>query len=419
MAKDFIGSSEIWPVADGHICSPKGFFAAGVSAGFRPATPERLDLAVLYSEQLAHAAGVFTQNLFCAAPVIVTRNALHKEGKLQALLCNSGQANAGTGEQGLALSCWKQQILQQRLELAQPHHAAVMSTGVIGEIPNQQKIAQGLEKLELASDAAAAQRFSKAILTTDTCTKTSCYRLQIDGQMVTLAGSAKGSGMIHPNMATMLAFITTDAAVEPIFLQELLRSSVERSFNRISVDGDTSTNDTVLIFANGLAGNQLLEQSHRQWHRFQQALEHLCRDLAKDIVRDGEGASKFIEVEVVGAPTEQDAALCARHVVASNLFKAAMFGEDMNWGRIACAVGNSGANISIERLSITVGKATNQICVLDSNRPQNFSEQLASQLLAHAEIYICIDLHQGLSTATAWGSDLSLDYVRINADKRS
>ncbi|WGK69884.1 bifunctional glutamate N-acetyltransferase/amino-acid acetyltransferase ArgJ [Candidatus Haliotispira prima] len=414
-------SPAIRHLKDGHICSPQGFSADGAAAGFRPAKPECLDLAVLYSQQTAHAAGVFTRNLFCAAPVTVTRDSLHKESKLQALLCNSGQANAGTGEEGLKISLWKQQILQQKLRLGQPHYAAVMSTGVIGVLPDKDKIAAGLEKIKLGSDAHSARRFSQAILTTDTCTKTSAYRLEIDGKPVTLAGSAKGSGMIHPNMATMLAFITTDASVEPLFLQELLRSSVERSFNRISVDGDTSTNDTVLILANGLAGNREINRNHPDWKDFRQALEMLCQDLAKAIIRDGEGATKFIEVEVISAPTEQDAALCARHVVSSNLFKTAMYGEDINWGRIACAVGNSGAKISTERLSITLGREDDPdaICVLDSNNPRSFSEETAARLLSRPEIYIRINLHQGLSHANAWGNDLSLDYVKINAHKRS
>ena len=306
----------------GTFAAPKVFFADGTSVGFRPAQPERLDLALLYSQRVADAAAVFTQNLFCAAPVMVTRSSLRKEGKLQALLCNSGQANAGTGAQGLEIARWMQEALQQKLQLSQPHYAAAMSTGVIGVLPDKSKIAKGLEQIQLANDAQAAQRFSTAILTTDTCTKTSAYQMEIDGKVVTLAGSAKGSGMIHPNMATMLGFITTDAVVEPIFLQELLRNSVERSFNCISVDGDTSTNDSVLLFANGLAENKAIDQEHSAWQDFQTALEWLCQDLAKAIVRDGEGATKFIEVEVVSGPTEQDAILCARHVVTSNLFKA-------------------------------------------------------------------------------------------------
>ncbi len=414
-------SSRICALTDGHICSPRGFSADGVAAGFRPADPGRLDLALLVSEKPAAAAGVFTRNLFCAAPVIVSRAALAQEGKLQALLCNSGQANAGTGEAGLEFSRWKQQAVQQKFQLARPYYAAVMSTGVIGVLPERERLAAGLEQLRPVSDSAAAERFSRAILTTDTCTKTSAYQLELDGKTVTLAGSAKGSGMIHPNMATMLAFISTDAAAEAVFLQELLRSSVERSFNRISVDGDTSTNDTVLLFANGLAGNRTLSRSHPRWQDFQRALELLCQDLAKTIVRDGEGAGKFIEVEVVGAPTEQDAALCARHVVSSNLFKAAMYGEDINWGRIACAVGNSGAQISTARLSITMGRPgdPDAICVLDSNNPQPFSEEQAARLLSRSEIYIRVDLHQGLSCAAAWGSDLSVEYVEINAHKRS
>ena len=414
--------SSIQPLPEGHICSPKGFFADGTAAGFRPHNPNnptRLDLGLLYSQVRANAAGVFTQNLFCAAPVLVSRKALRQENQLQALLCNSGQANAGTGQAGLEFARWQQQVLQQKLGLTQPHYGAVMSTGVIGGLPDKDKMAQGLANISLSNDREAAKRFSQAILTTDTCTKVSAYQLEIQSKTITLAGTAKGSGMIHPNMATMLAFITTDAAVEPIFLQELLRNSVERSFNRISVDGDTSTNDTVLLLANGLAGNRPIDHQHLQWQDFQMALDLLCQDLAKAIVRDGEGATKFIEVEVSGAPTEQDAALCARHVVSSNLFKAAMYGEDINWGRIACAVGNSGAHISTERLSIRIGTGSAAICVLDSSRPQPFSEEQAALILSQNEIRIGIDLHQGLSRATAWGSDLSVAYVEINAHKRS
>ena len=299
-------------------CLPNGFLAAAAAANFRPQQPERLDLALLYSERPATAAGVFTQNRFCAAPVKLTRRSLYREHKLQALLCNSGQANAGTGPEGEELALWEQQQLQQKLQLAHLHYGAVLSTGVIGVLPPKPNIAKGLEKIQLSPQncslgtfADGAADFSRAILTTDTKTKTSAYRLELDGKEVCIAGCAKGSGMIHPNMATMLAFITTDAAVEPVLLQELLRNSTERSFNRISVDGDCSTNDSVLIFANGLAKNRPITPEHPEWQKFQRALERLCQDLAKAIVRDGEGATKFIEIEVCGAPTERDAALCA------------------------------------------------------------------------------------------------------------
>ena len=282
----------------------------------------------------------------------------------------------------------------------------MLSTGVIGVLPPKPNIAKGLEKIQLSPQNCSlgtftngAANFSRAILTTDTTTKTSTYRLELDGKEVCITGCAKGSGMIHPNMATMLAFITTDAAVAPVFLQELLRNSTERSFHRISVDGDCSTNDSVLIFANGLAKNRPITPEHPEWQKFQRALERLCQDLAKAIVRDGEGATKFIEIEVCGAPTERDAALCA-------LAKAA---------GAASTAGNSGVDVA--RMSIFLGKG--RVCLFASGKPQRFSKEQAAKLLSHAEIHIGLDLQQGLSRAVAWGSDLSTEYVEINAHKRS
>ncbi len=407
----------------GMINLPRGFGAAGLHAGFRR-NSSRLDLGCIYSQVPAQAAAMFTQNQFCGAHVHVARAALRQTGGLlQGLLCNSGQANTGTGKRGMDVARQAQALFQQKMGIARPELVAVFSTGVIGVLPDMATMGRGIQALQPGEAPKAGSDFSRAILTTDQVTKTSCYTMEIDGQLVTLSGNAKGSGMIHPNMATMLAFITTDAAVEQGALAALLRRCVDRSFHRISVDGDTSTNDSVVMLANGVAGNTPLTPEHPRWQVFASALERLCLDLAHAIVRDAEGAHKFIEVEVFGAVSEEQAACCAKGVIASNLFKAAMYGEDMNWGRINCALGNAVTEhhlaIDFSRLGLTAGRGREAIALMRGGELLKYSEYDAAALLSQPNIYFAIDLRCGKHSAKAWGCDLSYDYIHINAAKRS
>ena len=408
---------------NGMINSPQGFRAAGLHAGFRR-NSSRLDLGCLYSERPAQAAAMFTRNQFCGSHVAISRAALEQSGGvLQGLLCNSGQANTGTGKYGIEVAQETQALFQKKMAIPKPEWVAVFSTGVLGILPDLGCFRSGIERLQPSNSPKAGSDFSRAILTTDQVAKTSCYTMEIDGQLVTLSGNAKGSGMIHPNMATMLAFITTDAAVAGGVLPALLRRCVDRSFHRISVDGDTSTNDSVVVLANSIAGNRPLSSEHPEWSVFASALEALCLDLAYAIVHDAEGAHKFVEVEVFGAPSEEQAACCAKSVISSNLFKAAMYGEDMNWGRITSALGAATIehqlSIDFNKLDLRAGKGPEAILLMQGGELQEYSEYDAAALLSQANIYFVIDLHCGTESAKAWGCDLSYDYIHINAAKRS
>ncbi|WGK69945.1 bifunctional glutamate N-acetyltransferase/amino-acid acetyltransferase ArgJ [Candidatus Haliotispira prima] len=417
-------NSPVWTKqSNGMINTPQGFLATGIHAGFRRDSG-RLDLGSIYSECPAQAAGVFTRNQFCGSHVTVTRKALEQSGGvLQGLICNSGQANTGTGKRGIEVAQNTQMLYQEKMSIRNPEWVGVFSTGVIGILPDMDRCRRGIENLQLSKNPKDGSDFSRAILTTDRVAKTSCYVMEIDGRSVTLSGNAKGSGMIHPNMATMLAFITTDAAIEEGRLRPLLGQCVDRSFHRISVDGDTSTNDSVLIMANGMAGNRPLNPEHPDWGTFCDALQALCLDMAYAIVRDAEGAHKFIEVEVFGAPNEENAAWCAKGVISSNLFKAAMYGEDMNWGRINSALGAAVTEhhlaIDFSRLDLTAGKGEDAIPLMRAGELLEHSERDAAALLSQPNIYFAIDLHCGSESAKAWGCDLSYDYIHINAIKRS
>lgn len=408
---------------NGAINSPQGFWAAGSHAGFRR-NSSRLDLGAIYSERPAQAAAMFTRNQFCSAHVHLMRSALQKSGGiLQGLVCHSGQANAGTGKRGAEFAEQAQLLCQNKMQIAKPEWAGVFSTGVIGVLPEAASMRRGIENLKLEKHPKAGSDFSRAILTTDQVAKTSCYTMEIDGKPVILSGNAKGSGMIHPNMATMLAFITTGANVEQRALSALLSHCVGRSFHRISIDGDTSTNDSVLLMANGMADNRPLHPEHPEWQTFAGALEALCLDLAQAIVRDAEGAHKFIEVEVFGAPSEEQAACCAKGIISSSLFKAAMYGEDMNWGRINSALGAAitahNIPLHLAQLDLSAGKGEQSIPLMKGGELLEYSEYDAAALLSQPNIYFAIDLHCGEHSAKAWGCDLSYDYIHINAAKRS
>jgi len=402
------------PVPDGGVTSPLGFRAGGLHCGLKK--NGGLDLGAIVCDVPAAAAAVYTTNRFQAAPLAVTRESLAQEGRLRAVVVNSGNANACTGRQGEEDARAMRAALAAVLG-APEHHVAVASTGVIGVPLSMASVRSGIERLKdrLAADAEGAKAFSEAIMTTDTVRKTACVRVELDGRTVTVAGAAKGAGMIHPNMATMLAFITTDAAVSPSVLQDLLKETADGTFNMITVDGDTSTNDMVLAMASGLAGNAEITRGHPGYAAFAAAFRHVCEELAKAIARDGEGATKLIEVCVAGAASDESARVIARTVASSSLVKTAVFGADANWGRIVAAVGRAGQPVNPETVDVRLG----DIVTLEQSRPVPFDEEAALAYLKGDTVRIYIDLHMGSGRATAWGCDLTYDYVRINADYRT
>lgn len=389
---------------------PKGFKAGGMHCGIKR---KRLDLGYLVSEVPAAAAGVYTTNTFQAAPLIVTQKSIAVEKKVSAILVNSGNANACTGEQGLLDAYEMQKEFAKELGV-ENHLVAVTSTGVIGELLPMDCIKTGIKQL-LQTEHEDENKFMQAILTTDTCTKNIAVEIEIDGKRVKIGGAAKGSGMIHPNMATMLAFITTDANIEQDELLLALREVTNRTFNMITVDGDTSTNDMVLVMANGLAGNDKLTDSHPDWDTFVSGLKYVCESLAKQIARDGEGATKLIEVKVNGAANTEDARAIGKSIISSNLVKTAIYGTDPNWGRIVSAVGYSGVTVNPAAISVSIGP----YLVFENGLPCAFEESDVKNYLQHETIDILVKLKQGEGTAKAWGCDLTYDYVKINASYRT
>ncbi len=406
-----VGNKLIKELKDGGILSPQGFSADGIKAGIKL---ERKDLGVIFSEVPATVAAVYTTNQFQAAPLKVTQESIAHEGLIQAVIVNSGCANACTGEQGLKDAYEIRAVTADKFNIPE-HFVAVASTGVIGVPLEMEKIKTGIEKLNPVSSKDHTVAFQKAILTTDTVMKTSCYCAVIDGKTVTMGGAAKGSGMIHPNMATMLGYITTDANVPQEALQQALKEVTDISFNQITVDGDTSTNDTVLVLANGKAGNDSLTPEHPEWPIFIEMLRLTSESLAKQIAKDGEGATKLIEVEVKGAKNELDARIVAKQVVGSSLVKTAIFGADANWGRIIGAVGQTKAYLNPETVDVSIGS----IEMLKSSVPVPFSEDVALQYLQQDFIQIFVDLHCGDAVGKAWGCDLSYEYVEINGNYRT
>lgn len=398
-------------ISGNNIVSPIGFKATGIHCGIKH---KKNDLALLVSEVPANVAGVFTTNAIQAAPLMVTKEAMQQSGKMQAIIVNSGNANACTGQQGLKDARLMQQKAAEKLGIA-PALVGVASTGIIGEMMRMEPIVNGIQKLEPSSELEGSILFSQAILTTDTVTKNTAYSTVIDGKKITIAGTAKGSGMIDPNMATMLGFITTDAEIESVHLQAALKTVTDLTFNSITVDGDTSTNDMVLVMANGMAGNNSLTPAHPDWEQFTEALHAVSQDLAKMIAKDGEGATKLIEVEVSGAITDIEARKIAKTVVGSPLVKTAIFGCDANWGRIIAAVGYSGATLDPNAIKIKIGSTT----VVENGEPVPFSEAQLLIYLKQPEVKISVDLHQGIGKGVAWGCDLTYDYVQINATYRS
>lgn len=395
----------------GTIVTPEGFQAAGIHSGVKR---KRNDLGIIYCETPATVAAVYTLNVIQAAPLQITKESIAKEGKIQALIVNSGNANACTGEQGEKDAQVMRNVTADKFGLPE-HYVAVASTGVIGEQMPMDKIIPHIDKLSPDSSSESATQFNESILTTDLVEKTTCYQTIINGKKVTMAGVAKGSGMIEPNMATMLAFVTTDINIESAFLELALKEATNQTFNCITVDGDTSTNDTALVMASGLANNESLTPDHKDWSLFKKLLQQTCEDLAKSIARDGEGATKLIEVEVIGAADNHQATKVAKSVVGSSLVKTAIFGTDANWGRIIAAVGYSGAEVNPQTIDMAIGS----ISLLKNSQPLSFSEEEATEYLKNDEIKIMIHLNVGNGTGKAWGCDLTYDYVRINASYRT
>ncbi|MBS4188856.1 bifunctional ornithine acetyltransferase/N-acetylglutamate synthase [Bacillus sp. FJAT-49705] len=398
-------------IAGGSIITPKGYKTDGVHAGLRYS---KKDLGIIISDVPANCGAVYTTSQFQAAPLIVTQESIAIEEMIQALVVNSACANACTGERGIRDAFQMRNWTAEKFDLPE-HFVAVASTGVIGEYLAMEKIDSGIRNFQPVNDSTHADAFQTAILTTDLVMKNCCYSAIIDGKSVVMGGAAKGSGMIHPNMATMLGFITTDANIESNHLLAALREVTDTTFNQITVDGDTSTNDMVLVMANGLSGNTSLTPDHPDWGVFLQLLTQSCESLAQQIAKDGEGATKLIEVEVIGAETDLDARKVAKQIVGSNLVKTAIYGEDANWGRIIGAIGQSSVNINPSSVDIAIGP----IVMLKNSEPQTFSEELASEYLKNKTIHIFVDLKNGKGNGKAWGCDLSYDYVKINASYRT
>lgn len=405
---------KLYAIVDGgSIVTPKGFKAAGLHCGLKKT--DRYDLGAIVCDVAATAAAVYTTNAVQAAPLQVTRESL-RSGKLRAIVVNSGNANACTGKQGLEDAYVMRSSAAEQFDVAEDD-VAVASTGVIGELLPMDRVTSGITGLpaRLSGDAEGAEAFSQAILTTDLVKKEACVTVKVNGVDVTIGGAAKGSGMIHPNMATMLGFVTTDAVIDQEALQQLLRDTTNTTFNMITVDGDTSTNDMLIAMASGLAGNEPLTPAHPDWEAFAAGFHDVCRVLAMAIARDGEGASKLIEVRVKGAECDEDAQAIAKTVIGSSLVKSAMFGADANWGRIIAAVGRAGRPVNPETVDIHIGP----IHVLQQSRPVPFDEEAALAYLQGSMVEIDVDLHIGSGSATAWGCDLTYDYVRINAAYRT
>ena len=391
-------------IIDGTIASPLGFSADGLHAGFKK---KKLDFGWIVSEVPASVAGVYTTNKVIAAPLLVTKASIQKNQKLQAIVVNSGVANSCTGQQGLDAAYDMQRLTAQKLKI-EPDLVGLASTGVIGEQLPMDALKNGLSQILVSGKA---EDFAEAILTTDTCTKTCVVTEEFGSDLVTMAGVAKGSGMIHPNMATMLAFITCDANISSATLQKALSQHVESTFNQITVDGDTSTNDMVLVMANGCRQNEEILPDTEEFEKFSKMLRYLMADLAKKIAKDGEGATKLIEVNVRHAKDERSGRMIAKSVVGSSLVKTAIFGQDPNWGRILAAIGYAGADVSVDNIDIWIAG----IPVMQASSPVAFDPEETSDAMAGELLTLTIDLHDGDAEAQAWGCDLSYDYVKINA----
>lgn len=398
-------------IISGGICAAQGFSAGSAIAGIK-SKKQKKDITIIKSDTPAVTVGVFTTNVFKAAPVLISEQHI-KNNFLQAIVVNSGNANACTGEKGLLDAMQMCQWTAEQLGI-EKEAVAVASTGVIGERLPMDKIKSGIEIAAKKLSAQGNVDAAEAIMTTDTFMKERAVQIEIDDKIITLGGMAKGSGMIHPNMATTLAFVTTDVSITKEALQLALSNTTNETFNMITVDGDTSTNDMILLMANGQAQNKTIEQDTPQFLIFQKALHYLLAEFSKDIVRDGEGATKFLTVEITGARNVDEARIAARTICRSSLVKTAMFGGDANWGRVLCALGYSGIHFCPQKVDLFF----NGVAVMKQGKAIS-CEQVLSEVFKQEKILITINLHDGFATATAWGCDLSYDYVRINGSYRS
>lgn len=402
----------------GGVNAAKGFMANGLNAGIK--NNVKKDMALVYSEKPCVAAGVFTTNKVKAAPVKWDYNVVHNSPYAQAVVINSGVANACTGEEGYGYCMDMAEALGNEMQL--PKDAVlVASTGVIGRQLPMDIIKEGIKKLPkgLKPDEEAATLAAEAIMTTDTKSKQVAVNFEIDGKVVTVGGMCKGSGMIHPNMATMLCFITTDCMIKKDLLQKALSEIVNDTFNMISVDGDTSTNDSVLLLANGMAENKIIDTEDENYKKFYEALYYIMEELSKKIAGDGEGCTCLFEVRVLNALTKEDAKTMAKSVVCSSLTKAAIYGHDANWGRILCAMGYSGAEFDPELVDIYFESACGRLQIVKDGRADDYSEEEATKILSEEHVIAICDCKQGTFNATAYGCDLTHEYVNINADYRS
>ena len=399
---------------EGGVTAAKGFLAGGIHCGIRK-NKSKADLAMIFSKTPCAAAGVYTQNLVKGAPILVTRKNI-ADGRAQAVICNSGNANTCNAN-GVAIAEQMSELLGQALHIS-PSDVVVASTGVIGQPLDLTPIRSGLPQLAAAlgdhSDQAA-----EGIMTTDTRRKEIAVSFTAGGKECKIGGICKGSGMIHPNMATMLVFITTDCAISPAMLQKALSTDIANTFNMVSVDGDTSTNDMVTVLANGLAGNAEITEEGADFTAFMQALNTVTVYLCRCIAGDGEGATKLLECKVSGAETLDIAKTVAKSVICSSLTKAAMFGADANWGRVLCAIGYSGAPVDVNKIDVQFASKAGTILVCENGAGVDFSEEQAKKILLEHEIEILIDLKSGSAASTAWGCDLTYDYVKINGDYRT
>ena len=402
----------------GGVNAAKGFMANGLNAGIK--NNVKKDMALVYSEKPCVAAGVFTTNKVKAAPVKWDYNVVHNSPYAQAVVINSGVANACTGEEGYGYCMDMAEAVGNEMQL--PKDAVlVASTGVIGRQLPMDIIKEGIKKLPkgLKPDKEAATLAAEAIMTTDTKSKQVAVNFEIDGKVVTVGGMCKGSGMIHPNMATMLCFITTDCMIKKDLLQKALSEIVNDTFNMISVDGDTSTNDSVLLLANGMAENKIIDTEDENYKKFYEALYYIMEELSKKIAGDGEGCTCLFEVRVLNALTKEDAKTMAKSVVCSSLTKAAIYGHDANWGRILCAMGYSGAEFDPELVDIYFESACGRLQIVKDGRADDYSEEEATKILSEDHVIAICDCKQGTFNATAYGCDLTHEYVNINADYRS
>ncbi|MBQ3133947.1 MAG: bifunctional glutamate N-acetyltransferase/amino-acid acetyltransferase ArgJ [Clostridia bacterium] len=399
----------------GGVCAPMGFRAAGIHCGVRKNKSKR-DLALIVSDTMCSAAAVYTTNLVKGAPIAVTKANI-ADGRAQAVICNSGNANTCNAD-GVEVAEKMCALVTEKTGIPATD-VVVASTGVIGQPLDIRPIADGMDALVADLSTDGSQHAAEAIMTTDVAMKEIAVEFTVGGKTCKMGGIAKGSGMIHPNLATMLVFITTDAAISPEMLNTLLKADVQDSFNMVSIDGDTSTNDTVAVLANGMAGNALITEDGEDCRAFAEALAAVTTYLCRCIAKDGEGASKLLECRVTGAKDKAAAKATAKAVVCSSLTKAAMFGADANWGRVLCAIGYSGADVDVNKIDLKFVSCKGEVLVCKDGAGVPFSEEIAKEILLEDEIVIDVSLNDGTEAAAAFGCDLTYDYVKINGDYRT